>query len=124
MRYLNSRRTLRGRRWRPAYSRGVSPWAFTADRSAPAASIAAETFSANDRLPAASVIAPTTIGPTANLDSHRSAEIVALLGELAGEGRAVLLVTHDAEAAAGADRVLELRDGQLAASVLPSGPIG
>ena len=53
--------------------------------------------------------------PTANLDSHRSADLVALLGELAGEGRAVLLVTHDREAAAGADRVLTLRDGRLGA---------
>jgi len=51
--------------------------------------------------------------PTANLDSERSAELVALLSELAGEGRAVLLVTHDQEAAAGADRVLSLRDGRL-----------
>jgi putative ABC transport system ATP-binding protein len=55
--------------------------------------------------------------PTANLDSHRSAELVALLAELAGEGRAVLLVTHDQEAAAGADRVLSLRDGRLAAGL-------
>jgi putative ABC transport system ATP-binding protein len=55
--------------------------------------------------------------PTANLDSERSAELVALLGELAGEGRAVLLVTHDQEAAAGADRVLALRDGRLAAGL-------
>jgi putative ABC transport system ATP-binding protein len=53
--------------------------------------------------------------PTANLDSERSAELVALLAELASEGRAVLLVTHDQEAAAGADRVLALRDGRLAA---------
>jgi len=53
--------------------------------------------------------------PTANLDSHRSTEIVALLGELARkEGRAVLLVTHDQEAAAAADRTLLLRDGLLA----------
>jgi putative ABC transport system ATP-binding protein len=51
--------------------------------------------------------------PTANLDSERSAELVALLADLAGEGRAVLLVTHDQEAAAGADRVLALRDGRL-----------
>jgi putative ABC transport system ATP-binding protein len=57
--------------------------------------------------------------PTANLDSERSAELIALLAELAGEGRAVLLVTHDQEAAAGADRILALRDGHLAAA-LPS----
>jgi putative ABC transport system ATP-binding protein len=52
--------------------------------------------------------------PTANLDSQRSGEIVALLHELSREdGRAVLLVTHDAQAAAAADRVLRLRDGRL-----------
>ena len=59
--------------------------------------------------------------PTANLDSHRSAELVALLGELAGEGRAVLLVTHDQEAAAGADRTLALRDGRLDAALRAAG---
>jgi putative ABC transport system ATP-binding protein len=52
--------------------------------------------------------------PTANLDSQRSAEIVALLAELAHkDGRATLLVTHDEEAAAAADRVLHLRDGRI-----------
>jgi putative ABC transport system ATP-binding protein len=52
--------------------------------------------------------------PTANLDSRRSEEIVLLLGELAHEARAgVLLVTHDASAAAVADRTLALRDGRL-----------
>jgi putative ABC transport system ATP-binding protein len=52
--------------------------------------------------------------PTANLDSRRSAGIVALLQELAREdGRGVLLVTHDQEAAASADRVLHLRDGRI-----------
>jgi putative ABC transport system ATP-binding protein len=52
--------------------------------------------------------------PTANLDSERSAQIVALLGELASEhGKAVLLVTHDPDAASVADRVLALRDGQI-----------
>jgi putative ABC transport system ATP-binding protein len=52
--------------------------------------------------------------PTANLDSERSAETVALLGMLAREhGKAVLLVTHDPEAAASADRVLRLRDGRV-----------
>jgi putative ABC transport system ATP-binding protein len=52
--------------------------------------------------------------PTANLDSQRSREIVALLSQLARErGVGVLLVTHDAEAAAAADRVLALRDGRI-----------
>ena len=53
--------------------------------------------------------------PTGNLDSARSAEIVTLLHEIARErGAAVLLVTHDAEAAAAADRRLTLRDGRIA----------
>jgi putative ABC transport system ATP-binding protein len=53
--------------------------------------------------------------PTGNLDSRRSAEVVALLGEIARErGAGVLLVTHDGEAAAAADRRLLLRDGRLA----------
>jgi putative ABC transport system ATP-binding protein len=60
--------------------------------------------------------------PTANLDSQRSSEIVALLHELSREdGRAVLLVTHDAQAAAAADRVLRLRDGRLQDEVEPVG---
>jgi putative ABC transport system ATP-binding protein len=51
--------------------------------------------------------------PTGNLDSARSREIVALLHELARAGRAVLLVTHDAEAATAADQRHQLRDGKL-----------
>ena len=52
--------------------------------------------------------------PTGSLDTQRGAEILALLAEIAREQRAaVLLVTHDAHAAAVADRVCTLRDGRL-----------
>jgi putative ABC transport system ATP-binding protein len=52
--------------------------------------------------------------PTGNLDSERSHEIVALLHSLASEhGAAVVLVTHDPEAAAVADRRFAMRDGRL-----------
>ena len=52
--------------------------------------------------------------PTGNLDTARSAEIVSLLHQIARErGAGVLLVTHDGEAAAAADRRLLLRDGRL-----------
>jgi putative ABC transport system ATP-binding protein len=52
--------------------------------------------------------------PTGNLDSARSVEIVELLAEVAHErGAAVLLVTHDVEAADVADRRFTLRDGKL-----------
>jgi ABC-type lipoprotein export system ATPase subunit len=52
--------------------------------------------------------------PTGNLDSTRSEEIIGLLRSIAHErGAAVLLVTHDADAAALADRRCTLRDGRL-----------
>jgi len=52
--------------------------------------------------------------PTGNLDTARGAEVLGALRELAREQDAgVLLVTHDAHAAAYADRVCELTDGCL-----------
>ncbi len=52
--------------------------------------------------------------PTGNLDSARSREVVQLLRSVAHErGARVLLVTHDREAAALADRCCTLRDGKL-----------
>lgn len=52
--------------------------------------------------------------PTGNLDSARSQEIIELLGAIAHERNAiVLLVTHDEEAAAIADRRYTFRDGRL-----------
>jgi ABC-type lipoprotein export system ATPase subunit len=52
--------------------------------------------------------------PTGNLDVEAGAEVLALLRAGADEGRAVVLVTHEAAAAGIADRVLELREGRLA----------
>jgi putative ABC transport system ATP-binding protein len=52
--------------------------------------------------------------PTGSLDSQRGGEILALLADIAREQRvAILLVTHDPQAAAIADRVFTLRDGKL-----------
>jgi len=52
--------------------------------------------------------------PTGNLDSARSRQTVELLRDIAHEqGTSVVLVTHDTEAAALADRDLMLRDGHL-----------
>jgi putative ABC transport system ATP-binding protein len=59
--------------------------------------------------------------PTGSLDSARSREVVELLAALARErGAAVVLVTHDAEVAARADRRLALRDGRLVESGEPA----
>jgi putative ABC transport system ATP-binding protein len=52
--------------------------------------------------------------PTGNLDSARSVEIVQLLHKIAAErGAAVVLVTHDSDAALLADRRYRMRDGTL-----------
>jgi putative ABC transport system ATP-binding protein len=57
--------------------------------------------------------------PTGNLDSAASAEILALLRQLPEDGRrAVIMVTHDAQAAAYGDRIVRLRDGQIEAEAL------
>jgi putative ABC transport system ATP-binding protein len=54
--------------------------------------------------------------PTGSLDTERGREVLGLLSELARQRDiAVLLVTHDPEAAAYADRVQTLRDGHLTA---------
>ncbi|MGH2874682.1 MAG: ABC transporter ATP-binding protein [Solirubrobacteraceae bacterium] len=52
--------------------------------------------------------------PTGNLDTRRGREVLGLIRDLCRErGTAVLLATHDPQAAAFADRVHELRDGRL-----------
>lgn len=54
--------------------------------------------------------------PTGNLDSVTGAEVMALLKELNREqGITLVLVTHDPEVAAYADRIVRLRDGQIEA---------
>ncbi len=53
--------------------------------------------------------------PTGNLDSKTSAEIMNLFGELhAKRGITVIFVTHDPGIAANAQRVIHIRDGQIA----------
>jgi len=53
--------------------------------------------------------------PTGNLDSNASAEVLGLLRRAVDEyGQTVVMVTHDAAAAAYADRLLVLADGRVA----------
>ncbi|MCW3004295.1 MAG: transporter ATP-binding protein [Conexibacter sp.] len=51
--------------------------------------------------------------PIGNLDAAAGDVVLELLRGVAGEGRAVVMVTHQAEATARADRVLRLEDGVL-----------
>ncbi|MCA2255015.1 ABC transporter ATP-binding protein [Mycobacterium intracellulare] len=59
--------------------------------------------------------------PTGNLDSAAGASILALLAEVAheeGGGRLVVMVTHNADAAAATDRVITLQDGRVGSDVM------
>lgn len=53
--------------------------------------------------------------PTGNLDSRTGAQILDLLASLAhsGDGRLVVMVTHDGDAAARTDRTVTIRDGRV-----------
>jgi putative ABC transport system ATP-binding protein len=59
--------------------------------------------------------------PTGNLDSTTSGEILELLREsVSGYGQTTVMVTHDAQAAAIADRILFLADGLIVRDLGPS----
>jgi putative ABC transport system ATP-binding protein len=51
--------------------------------------------------------------PTGNLDSRTSEGILALLGELHGQGATILVITHEREIAAAFPRRIALRDGRV-----------
>jgi len=54
--------------------------------------------------------------PTANLDSHVGMQVLEMFRDLAKqENRALLIVTHDPKVRTIADRVVQIRDGRLAA---------
>jgi putative ABC transport system ATP-binding protein len=52
--------------------------------------------------------------PTGNLDSVATAEVLRLFAELHDQGRTVVLITHEADIAEQAARVIHIRDGGLA----------
>lgn len=51
--------------------------------------------------------------PTGNLDSATGSEIMSLLTELHGEGRTIIIVTHDMNIARHASRICTMHDGLL-----------
>ncbi|HEV7404918.1 MAG TPA: ABC transporter permease [Chthoniobacteraceae bacterium] len=51
--------------------------------------------------------------PTGNLDSVTTQEILALLDRLNGEGKTIMLVTHEDDVAQHARRIVRLRDGRI-----------
>src|SRR5436305_5617484 len=60
--------------------------------------------------------------PTGNLDSASATDVLKLLRSLPEPGRrAVVMVTHDADAAAYGDRIVHIRDGRVDADVAVEG---
>jgi putative ABC transport system ATP-binding protein len=52
--------------------------------------------------------------PTGNLDTKRTAEVLAMLRQLNRDrGQTIILVTHDPEVGAASDRVIQMRDGAI-----------
>jgi len=49
--------------------------------------------------------------PTGNLDSSATADILALFDELHASGRTIILITHEADVAARAERIIQIHDG-------------
>jgi putative ABC transport system ATP-binding protein len=58
--------------------------------------------------------------PTGNLDRATGADIMRLLVELCADGRTILVVTHDAQVAAHAQRIVHMEDGQIKAGAGPN----
>jgi putative ABC transport system ATP-binding protein len=62
--------------------------------------------------------------PTGALDSKGAGEVLGLLRTLHGSGQTIVMVTHAADVAAGASRIVRLRDGRVAGSEVAGGPAG
>jgi putative ABC transport system ATP-binding protein len=59
--------------------------------------------------------------PTGNLDSATGKDIMTLFAKLHQAGNTIILVTHDAEVASNAKRVIRLRDGKVESDVRSNG---
>ena len=55
--------------------------------------------------------------PTGNLDSATSEEIMRVFATLHDQGQTVIMVTHEADIAAHAARIVVLRDGRIASDL-------
>ncbi|WP_426445180.1 macrolide ABC transporter ATP-binding protein/permease MacB [Siccibacter colletis] len=58
--------------------------------------------------------------PTGALDTHSGEEVMATLKQLRDRGHTIIIVTHDLNVAAQAERVIEIRDGEIIANPPPA----
>jgi putative ABC transport system ATP-binding protein len=59
--------------------------------------------------------------PTGNLDTRSGEEIMTLMSELHNQGSTIVMVTHDDDIAASAERIIRLRDGKIETDELNGG---
>jgi len=63
--------------------------------------------------------------PTGNLDTENSDIVLNMMRQLNKEfGQTIIMITHNAEASARADRVIEMRDGHVVRSTAPAEAFG
>jgi putative ABC transport system ATP-binding protein len=55
--------------------------------------------------------------PTGALDSNSAREVMGLMDDLHAAGRTLVLITHDSDVAAVAERTIRIRDGQIASDL-------
>jgi len=62
--------------------------------------------------------------PTGALDTQNAENVMEIFDDLVSPERAIVIVTHDLEVAAGTDRRVSMRDGEIEADVYqtPTGP--
>ena len=51
--------------------------------------------------------------PTGNLDSTSTADVLELFEELHRDGRTIVLITHERDIAERAERIVQIRDGEV-----------
>ena len=56
--------------------------------------------------------------PTGNLDQENGRKVLELIGRLKGEGRTIIMVTHNPEIARMGDRVIEIIDGRISSDYM------
>jgi putative ABC transport system ATP-binding protein len=58
--------------------------------------------------------------PTGSVDSRAAREVLDLLVDLHREGRTIVVITHDAEVAESAERIVRIRDGMIVGHGVPA----
>ena len=62
--------------------------------------------------------------PTGALDTEGGLEVLELFRRLHADGQTILMVTHNPEVAAGAERIVHMRDGRVVEDDRPSTAAG